>query len=55
MLIELVRVEQSDTGPLAGPGAGVTILQAADEVAAPSIAVEDPFVCARLRTFRITR
>ena len=55
MFIEPVRVEPSDTGPLVGSGAGVTILRAADEVAARSIAVEDPFVRARLRIFEITR
>ncbi|BEP14870.1 hypothetical protein acdb102_31810 [Acidothermaceae bacterium B102] len=38
------------SGPGVGPGSGVSILRAADEAQAASIADQDPFVLAGLRT-----
>lgn len=43
------------SGPGVGPGSGVTVLRAADEDAARSIAAGDPFVRAGLRTFQVHR
>ncbi|MFX0577757.1 YciI family protein [Nocardia nepalensis] len=39
------------SGPGAGPGSGVTVLRAGDEVEATAIASADPFVKAGLRAF----
>jgi len=43
------------SGPGVGPGSGVTVLRAADEDAARSIAADDPFRRAGLRTFDVHR
>ena len=43
------------SGPGTGPGSGVTILRAADEGEAGSIAAEDPFAVKGLRTFTVHR
>jgi hypothetical protein len=43
------------SGPGVGPGSGVTVLRAADEDAARSIAAGDPFRRAGLRTFDVHR
>jgi hypothetical protein len=43
------------SGPGTGPGSGVTVLRAADENEAASIAANDPFVLAGLRTFTVHR
>lgn len=43
------------SGPGAGPGSGVTVLRAADQDGAESIAARDPFVLAGLRTFTVHR
>ncbi|HEX9352561.1 MAG TPA: YciI family protein [Streptosporangiaceae bacterium] len=43
------------SGPGTGPGSGVTILRAADEDEAGSIAAEDPFAVKGLRTFTVHR
>jgi uncharacterized protein len=43
------------SGPGTGPGSGVTVIRAADEDAAASIAARDPFVLAGLRTFTLHR
>jgi uncharacterized protein YciI len=41
------------SGPGTGPGSGVTVLRAADENEAASIAANDPFVVKGLRTFTV--
>lgn len=41
------------SGPGTGPGSGVTVLRAADAGQAGSIAANDPFVLAGLRTFTV--
>jgi uncharacterized protein len=41
------------SGPGTGPGSGVTVLRAADQDQAESIAANDPFVVAGLRTFTV--
>ncbi|MDX6337146.1 MAG: hypothetical protein QOG05_4486 [Streptosporangiaceae bacterium] len=43
------------SGPGTGPGSGVTVLRAADQDQAASIAANDPFVVAGLRTFTVHR
>jgi uncharacterized protein YciI len=43
------------SGPGTGPGSGVTILRAADEDEAGSIAAKDPFAVKDLRTFTMHR
>jgi uncharacterized protein len=43
------------SGPGTGPGSGVTVLRAADENEAASIAANDPFVVKGLRTFAVHR
>jgi uncharacterized protein YciI len=43
------------SGPGTGPGSGVTVLRAADENEAASIATNDPFVVKSLRTFAVYR
>ena len=43
------------SGPGTGPGSGVTVLRAADENEAGSIAAGDPFVVKGLRTFTVHR
>ena len=43
------------SGPGTGPGSGVTVLRAADENEAGSIAANDPFVVNGLRTFTVHR
>jgi uncharacterized protein len=43
------------SGPDTGPGSGVTVLRAADQDEAESIAARDPFVLAGLRTFTVHR
>ncbi len=43
------------SGPGTGPGSGVTVLRAADQGEAESIAARDPFVLAGLRTFTVHR
>jgi hypothetical protein len=43
------------SGPGTGPGSGATVIRAADQDAARSIAARDPFVLARLRTFTVHR
>jgi uncharacterized protein len=43
------------SGPGTGPGSGVTVLRAADEDEAESIAARDPFVLAGLRMFTVHR
>jgi uncharacterized protein YciI len=43
------------SGPGAGPGSGATVIRAADQDAARSIAMRDPFVLAGLRTFTVHR
>jgi hypothetical protein len=43
------------SGPGTGPGSGVTVLRAADQDQAASIAANDPFVLAGLRTFAVHR
>jgi uncharacterized protein len=43
------------SGPGTGPGSGVTVLRAADEDEAASIAANDPFVVKGLRTFAVHR
>jgi uncharacterized protein len=40
-------------GPGTGPGSGVTVLRAADAAEAETIAAQDPFVRAGLRTFAV--
>jgi uncharacterized protein YciI len=41
------------SGPGTGPGSGVTVLRAASQEAAESIAAQDPFVLSGLRTFTV--
>jgi uncharacterized protein YciI len=41
------------SGPGTGPGSGVTVLRAADQDQAGSIAAKDPFVIKGLRTFTV--
>lgn len=41
------------SGPGTGPGSGVTVLRAADQDEAESIAARDPFVLTGLRTFTV--
>jgi len=41
------------SGPGIGPGSGVTVLRAADQDQAGSIAAKDPFVIKGLRTFTV--
>jgi uncharacterized protein len=43
------------SGPGTGPGSGVTVLRAAGQDEAESIAARDPFVLAGLRTFTVHR
>ncbi len=43
------------SGPGTGPGSGVTVLRAAGQDEAESIASRDPFVLAGLRTFTVHR
>lgn len=43
------------SGPGTGPGSGVTVLRAADQDQAASMAADDPFVVAGLRTFTVHR
>jgi uncharacterized protein YciI len=43
------------SGPGTGPGSGVTVLRAADQDQAGSIAAKDPFVVKGLRTFTVHR
>ena len=43
------------SGPGTGPGSGVTVLRAAGENDAASIAANDPFVVQGLRTFSVHR
>ena len=43
------------SGPGTGPGSGVTVLRAADEDEAGSIAANDPFAVKGLRTFTVHR
>ena len=43
------------SGPGTGPGSGVTVLRAADQDHAASMAANDPFVVAGLRTFTVHR
>jgi uncharacterized protein YciI len=43
------------SGPGTGPGSGVTVLRAADEHEAGSIAANDPFAVKGLRTFTVHR
>jgi uncharacterized protein len=60
----LLRLERDDvlflsgpllSGPGTGPGSGVTVIRAAHEDAARSVAARDPFVLAGLRTFTVHR
>jgi len=43
------------SGPGTGPGSGATVIRAADQDAARSVAERDPFVRAGLRTFTVYR
>jgi len=43
------------SGPGTGPGSGATVIRAADQDAARSVAERDPFVRAGLRTFTVHR
>ena len=43
------------SGPDTGPGSGISVLRAADEATARSIARDDPFVRAGLRSFDVYR
>jgi uncharacterized protein len=43
------------SGPGTGPGSGATVIRAADQDAARSIAARDPFVLAGLRKFTVHR
>jgi uncharacterized protein len=43
------------SGPGTGPGSGMTVLRAADEDEAGSIAANDPFAVKGLRTFTVHR
>jgi len=41
------------SGPVVGPGSGLTVLRVTDEAAARRVAADDPFVLAGLRTFEV--